>query len=135
MWNQLLRKWFGLPEPICQTCEILRDQLDESNRERKELLHKLLEKDKPEPLPLTTETPVPLTPPYLPWRVRQQMLEREDREAARVMKNRTKEIEELERHLGVDRDASEVSRSIPIHAGDSSRNEAEKGPGTIGIRS
>ena len=134
MITELLRKWFGLPVPICQTCEILRDRLDESDRERKELLHKLLEKDKPEPLPLTTEAPVPVTPQYIPWRVRQQYLEREDREAARIMRARTNEINALEKELGIP-DASEVSRSVPIHASDSPRNEAEKGPGTIGIRS
>lgn len=134
MWSELLRKWFGLPVPICQTCEILRDQLDESNRERKELLHKLLEKDKPEPLPLATEEPKPITPNYVPWRVRQQALEAEDKRAAQLMRDRQREIQALEKELGVG-DASEVSRSIPIHAGDSSRNEAEKGPGTIGIRS
>lgn len=123
MITELLRKWFGLPEKSCQTCEILRDQLDESNRERKELLHKLLDKGA-EPLPQVAEQhPVPITPPFVPWRVRQQFLEREDREAARVLRDRAKEISELEKQLGVS-DASEVSRPVPIHAGDSPRSDS-----------
>ena len=37
----------------------------------------------------------------LPWRVRQQMLEAEDRKQAALMKEKKKEIEELEKELGV----------------------------------
>ena len=135
MITELLRKWFGLPVPICQTCEILRDQLDESNRERKELLHRLLENGKPEPLPPpNVEELKPIQSQFVPWRVKQQILETEDRRAAQLMKDRTKEIADLEKQLGVN-NASEVGQTISIHAGDSSRNEAEKGPGTVGIRS
>lgn len=109
MLSELMRKWFGLSPVSCETCEILRDQLDESNRERKELLRRLLDRDKPEPLPVQTEEkPIPITPAFVPWRVKQQMLEAEDREKAKLMRNRTKEIEELEKELGVS-DASKIS--------------------------
>lgn len=92
MINQLLRKWFGLPEPVCASCELLRDQLDESNRERRELLQRLLERDKPEPPQVAEVANVPITPPFVPWRVRQQMLEKEDRRAAQILRDREKEI-------------------------------------------
>lgn len=102
MITELMYKWFGLTPKSCEACEILRDQLDESNRERKELLHRLLNKDKPEPPPIQAEEkPIPITPNFVPWRVKQQILEAEDRERARLMKNRTKEIDELEKELGV----------------------------------
>lgn len=93
MIAQLLRKWFGLSDPICLTCEVLRDALDESNRERKELLTLLMEKNKPEPLPpVTTAELTPIRPQHTPWRVRQQMLEQEDRRTAQLLRDREKEL-------------------------------------------
>lgn len=107
MIKQLLYKWFGL-DPIvpCTTCEVLHLQLAESNRERKELLHKLLDKDKPEPLITEQEEMKPIQPQFTPWRVRQQMLEAEDRRTAQILKERLKEMEAskidvLEQELGI----------------------------------
>jgi hypothetical protein len=93
MIRQLFMKWFGLDEPRCETCEILRDQLDESNKERKELLAKLLEKREPEPLPPTSKEELePIRPQQVPWRVRQQMLEQEDRKTAELMRAKAREL-------------------------------------------
>jgi hypothetical protein len=97
MIKQLLLKWFGLEEPGCQTCEVLRSQLDESNRERKELLHKLLTKDQAEPLQKDDEDLVPVKPQYTPWRVRQQLLEAEDRKKADLLR-----VAALEKELKVE---------------------------------
>ena len=89
---------------ICQSCETLEKQLEISNFEKRELLNKLLKE--PEPI-VPTELPKAYTmPKTIPWRVRQQMLEREDREKARLMRqaplpDSTNKIEELERELGV----------------------------------
>lgn len=111
MWRQLMHKWFGLTDPPCESCEILRDQLDKSETERRELLHRLLEKPSAEPSPpISLEELKPITPQFVPWRVRQQMLEQEDRERARLMREKQKEIKEvndarinsLEQELGVD---------------------------------
>lgn len=102
MIRQLLEKWFGLTPLSCPTCEVLRDQLDKSEAERRELLHKLLDKDKPEPLvPPGAEDLRPFTPQFIPWRVKQQMLEAEDRKKAELMRNKAKEIEDLETELGI----------------------------------
>lgn len=100
MIRALMYKWFGLEELPCNTCEVLRAQLDESNRERRELLNRLLEPSKPEP-PQTIEEMKPIQPQHIPWRVRQQMLESEDRKAAELLKKRANEIGELEKELGV----------------------------------
>ncbi len=100
MISELLRKWFGL-ESGCQTCEVLRTQLDESNRERRELLHKLLTKDQAEPVAEKEEEYVPIQPQFVPWRVRQQMLEAEDRKKAELLKRNSEDIEKLEKELGV----------------------------------
>jgi hypothetical protein len=99
--KELLFKWFGLEELPCNTCEVLRAQLDESNRERRELLNRLLEPPKPEPLIKEPEEFKPIQSTFVPWRVRQQMFEAEDRQKARLMKSKKDEIEELEKELGV----------------------------------
>ena len=110
MVKELLYKWFGLEPFPCQTCEILRIQLDESNRERRELLHKLLDKDKPESVtPVKEEELRPMRPQFTPWRVRQQMLEAEDRKQAQLIRDKQREmaearkpgIEELEKYLDI----------------------------------
>lgn len=95
MIKQLLYKWFGLEPETCNTCEILRFQLDESNRERKELLQQLLDRNKPEPFtPPDEEELKPLLPHRVPWAARRQMLEAEDREKARVLAQKAREIAE-----------------------------------------
>lgn len=97
--SELFRKWFGLEPVPCSTCEVLRTQLDESNRERRELLNRILDKGKPEPLPTEVEEQKPIQPQFIPWRVRQQMLEAEDRKKAELMRQKN---EELEKELGVE---------------------------------
>jgi hypothetical protein len=101
--------------------------LDESNRERKELLHKLLTKEQPEPLIEKSEPPQPIMPQFVPWRVRQQMLEAEDRKKAQLMRDKeveitaskqsvSKSIEDLEKELGVgEDDASQERETTSVH--------------------
>lgn len=102
MIKQLMYKWFGLSDPPCATCELLRDQLDESNRERRELLARLLEPKTAEPPSAhVEERHIPITPNFVPWRVKQQMLEQEDRKKAELLKNRTEEIDKLEKELEI----------------------------------
>jgi hypothetical protein len=94
MLKEILYKWFGLEESGCQTCEVLRAQLDESNRERRELLHKLLTKDQTEPPQKVNEEDfVPIKPQYVPWNVRRQMLEAEDKKQAQLIRERNAELE------------------------------------------
>ena len=101
IWRQLMHKWFGLTEASCESCDILRMQLAESNAERKELLHRLLDPKQAEPPPIQSEEHIPITPQFTPWRVRQQMLEAEDRAKAKLLKDRVKEIEKLEKEVGI----------------------------------
>jgi L-fucose isomerase-like protein len=108
VFHQLMNKWFGLSDEPCDTCEILREQLHKSDVERRELLQRLLDKDKVEPLITPAEEFKPVMSQFTPWRVRQQMLEAEDAKKAELMRTRAKEIADLEKELGV-ADASEVS--------------------------
>jgi hypothetical protein len=104
MLKQLFYKWFGLSDVPCETCEVLREQLAKSDAERKELLQRLLDKDKPEPLIASIEPPQEIKPAFVPWRVRQQMLEAEDRKQAELLRNRQREIAQLEKDLGIQND-------------------------------
>lgn len=117
MIKQLLYKWFGLEDMPCNTCEVLRAQLDESNRERRALLNRLLEPPKSEPPLEKEEELVPIKPQFVPWRMRQQMLEAEDRQKARLTKEKAAELAELERELGVARDESAPSGGVKFDAG------------------
>jgi uncharacterized protein YjaG (DUF416 family) len=117
MVKELLYKWFGLDPTVnsCKTCEVLRLQLDESNRERKYLLDKLLDKQvKSEPVVDETKELQPIkTTHYVPWRVRRELLEAEDREKARLLQQKKTEIEmskksteELEKELQLDEEGA-----------------------------
>jgi hypothetical protein len=61
----------------------------------------LLDRDKVEPLVTTTEELTPIKPQFTPWRVRQQYLEAEDRQKAKLMRDKVKEIEDLEKEVGL----------------------------------
>lgn len=101
MIRALLEKWFNLDPRHCETCEVLRSMLDESNKERKDLLARLLDKDKVEPPPTPIEEFKPVGQSFVPWRVRQQMLEQEDRKQAELLRRSAQDIEKLEKELEV----------------------------------
>lgn len=95
--------------PKCETCEVLRVQLDYERANNRQLINSLIAQVTPEKsvIAQTTNTPVNIGP--TPWRVRQQMLEEEDRAAAKI--KRDKELEqqanklttaELEKELGIE---------------------------------
>lgn len=109
MIKELLYKIFGLEPMPCLVCEVLREQLYHSEAERKELLQRVLIPSMPIEPVTDVQVPKPITPPFMPWRLRQQILEQEDRHKAKVMRDKAKEIADLEKELGV---AHDVSSSV-----------------------
>jgi len=107
MIKELMYKWFGLEELPCRTCEVLRAQLDFANQERSNLLDKLLQKDV-DSAPVNIKELQPIKPQYIPWRVRQQMMEVEDRHKAQLMKDRAAEINNLEKELEIPQEKSDA---------------------------
>lgn len=101
MIKELLYKWFNLEPPVCETCEVLREQLARVISERNELLNKLINKPEPIEPPIDKAQLKPIVPRHIPWPVRRQLLEAEDREAARLAREKAKEIEGLEKELEV----------------------------------
>lgn len=94
---------------VCLSCEHLRLMLEQSNIERKQLLDRLLNKDNPIMIPVAPEEmkEPQLMKRNIPWNVRRQMLEKEDREKAKLMRDAPKpmiintEIDALEKELGI----------------------------------
>jgi hypothetical protein len=95
----------------CQSCDVLKIELERTCRERDKLLDTILNKDKPQPRPeLTNIQPVTR---QVPWHIKRQQLEQADREEAaklraaedgkteQLLTDKQKEVESLEKELGV----------------------------------
>lgn len=91
MWNWL-RELYDIRDSrraaleVCKSCETLKIQLERANYEREQLINHLL---RPPQTPQVLKAPVPVTQPlagrHVPFRVRQQILEAESREEARIL--------------------------------------------------
>lgn len=96
-------------EKVCQSCETLKVQLSIANDEKRQMLNSILAFNKPiheEPAQIDYEK---VKPKMMTWNVRKQMLEAEDREAARLMAERKiaqnkirEDIKELEKEVGLE---------------------------------
>lgn len=73
---------------VCKSCETLKAQLEIANFEKRQLMDAVLKMGNPQPIISTPETIAPeaLRPRTIPWAVRKQMLEAEDRKQAALMK-------------------------------------------------
>lgn len=97
-------------EMTCESCEILKMEIARLRDENSRLLDRILEKPSIAP-PISSEGLKPIMPRNIPFRVRQQMLEAEDREKAQAIRraqtitevnpNTSQSIEEIEKELGV----------------------------------
>lgn len=97
-----------LESAVCKSCETLQRQLEIANHEKAQLLERLLEK----PAEPQTQTAPPInlkSPRTVPWAVRRQMLEAEDRRTAQLMRQapkpasevKTEDVADLEKELDV----------------------------------
>jgi hypothetical protein len=81
--------------------------LDQTNFERKQLLESVLEASKPKVAEVAQEeTKIPIKPQFIPWRIRQQMLETEDREKAKLIKQASAAVEKV--------DVSDLEKELEI---------------------
>lgn len=85
---------------VCESCETLKQQLAIANIEKSQLLTRLLEKSEPEIKSIQTEEPKVIRP-HMPWTARRQMIEAEDRERARLLREAPKptNTEDLEQEV------------------------------------
>lgn len=92
----LVRFWNWLTEesaPSCKSCELLRDLLEAERDAKDRILRQLIQLTAP---PVKAEVPVEepqidISRKAIPWAVRKRMLEENDREAARLAKEKAQE--------------------------------------------
>jgi len=106
----IVYKIFKLEDFPCESCETLRLQLDIANHERRQLLETIIGFTKPAVQEVTQEPRniEPILPKTVLWRTRQHQLEENDRMTAEKNKARQKEIDDLEKELGVEEKQKEV---------------------------
>lgn len=114
-----IRETHAIPK-VCESCETLKSQLAYANHEKEILLSKIMEK--PEPVmeratapPMEHKSIRPTL--HMPWKVKQQMLEANDREKARAMRDAPKpdaaEVAEFEKEVKDAERAREASTGSP----------------------
>jgi len=89
---------------VCQSCETLKVQLSIANHEKQELLNSILSLTKrPEEQTSAAVSYEHAKPKMMTWNVRRQLLEAEDRQAAKLLaeQQKKKSIEELEKEVGI----------------------------------
>ena len=92
---------------VCPSCETLKAQLEMINYENKRLLDRILTPSIKEEV---ARPPVEITrPTNVPWNVRRQILEAEDREKAKLLRNAPVPVEDLEKELDI---ATEKRESV-----------------------
>lgn len=104
----------GRPYEECKSCEVLKQQLEMVNQEKRDLLDTLLGVVNPKVVDQPSVVLQPIAPKAMLWRQRRAMLEEQDRETAKKMRDDplrgksdnqgqvSKEIEQLEKELGVE---------------------------------
>jgi len=87
---------------VCQSCDVLKVELSAERREKQMLLQHVL-------YPKTEESvrvegnPEPIRPKHVPWRVKQQELEAQDKiQAARIMQEFKNRVAPAEKIMGVE---------------------------------
>lgn len=104
----------------CDTCDVLRVQLERANYEKEQLLKEILA-PKTISEPVINETDLkPISPKtHIPWKVRQEALEATDRQKAKLLKDKAKELElvrktdvtDLERELDIASEQREARKA------------------------
>ena len=108
---KLFWHWLWDNDNHCINCEFLRDLLEQERRNNRSLMESLLAVNRPASPQIEEkiEQPKPVTT-YTSWRVKQQMMEQEDRVKAEVLRRKT---EELENELGIgESDARQEQEAI-----------------------
>lgn len=102
----LVKFWYWLTSvQECKNCEYLRDLLSDERIAKEQILKSLLELNRPQAIvkeKSDKEEIKPILPQTIPWRVRKELLESEDRKRAEVAREYEKSTSELEKELGIE---------------------------------
>lgn len=77
-------------EETCESCEHLKLLLEKQQLLNQDLINKLTEKSVPEPVP--AQVPVDIKPRHIPWNVKRQILEADDRKAAALQRQAAEQL-------------------------------------------
>lgn len=102
-------------ERACSSCEILRQQLAFANETNRHLIESITRKENDSPP--SAEAPNIVKPAFIPWRVRRQQLEAEDRVAAETLRKKKEEIAaglQAVKSVPEDEDIKELEREMKI---------------------
>ena len=89
-----VRDWLDMRREsrnYCKSCELLQRALEAETLEKRQLLQKFVYTEVSAP-PITVNTPEPMLPKIVPWHIKRQMLEAEDREKAAAMRRHQEEV-------------------------------------------
>lgn len=86
----------------CESCKSLKEQLLQVNNEKMQMLNTLLSLAKPEVIQAPPTIVEPIGPKAMTWHERKRILEEEDRNKARAMR----EIDKTEEELGIKEDTA-----------------------------
>lgn len=94
---------------ICQSCETLKHQLEVMSYTQRELVKTITEISKPE-VPVSNEVRdyEPIKPRTVPWQVKRQLLEEEDRVKARIISENEKLNKKLQEEASINKLESEL---------------------------
>jgi hypothetical protein len=87
---------------LCETCEVLKEQLFISNTEKAKLLEQLIELTNPAKIEATpVEDYKPIQPKIVPWHIKKQMLEAESRAEAKILRDQkvNTKVDDLEEEV------------------------------------
>jgi len=101
-WLELKRE-YKAPR-VCESCETLKISVDSLRQDNHRLLSRLLEQPNIPNEP-ATDNITPIKPRHTPWKVRQQMLEENDRHKAKLMREAPKP-QSSEAKIGVSADTT-----------------------------
>lgn len=99
----------------CESCDILRAQLEIERHEKKIILQSLLDITNPKVTRVETEPrePIAIGPRHTPWRVRQQQLEEEDRAKASAIRKHNDELREANEYAERNKTVHEAEQTQP----------------------
>ena len=84
---------------VCETCEVLKQQLNFVQQQNQYLLNKLLIPSDSVDKLVESEEPKPLVPKYIPFSIKRQMLEEEDRAKAKIIRESFERERESKKNL------------------------------------
>jgi hypothetical protein len=114
IWSRIMEKLFNLTPQVCQSCESLKLMLDRQLDINRELTNSIISQTKVQPEPIqSNETFKPISPLHTPWRVRQQLLENEDRAKAAIMRKTNEELEQAIMGSGPSPSPNRSASAIP----------------------